>query len=258
MAKTYYELLEESLPPRAHKMYKIWRQYSLDAINRGQGVRKIISKFTCVDRVSVLDVGCGEGGISIAFGKEGKTEVYAFDIDHKSVKRSKIRAREEKAAIDFLIADGLNLPFKSGTFNIVVCNDVIEHVPKPQQLVNEAYRNLKDGGFLYVSAPNGISPYSIIHDPHYGLVGVSLMPYRIGRYYVRKIRKVSEEYNVYTTFSYWPLKEILRCRFTIVECHREHYSGKVEGPLQILVRHLPNIIARFAVPTFIFLCEKIQ
>jgi len=115
---------------------------------------------------------------------------------------------KEQAPINFLIADGLNLPFKLGTFDIVICNDVIEHVPKPQQLAKEMYRSLRNGGFLYLSVPNGISPYSIIHDQHYDLFSLSLMPYRIGKYYLTKIRNINEEYDVYGPFNYWLLKRI--------------------------------------------------
>lgn len=256
MAKTYLELLEEALPPPEHKMYKMWKQCALGAVERGHLVRKIILKFTCVDRVKVLDVGCGEGGISIAFSKEGSAEVYAFDINHKCVRRSKVRAKEEEVMIDFLIADGLNLPFKPGSFDIVICNDVIEHVLKPRQLAKEVHRNLKDGGFLYISAPNGISLYSIIHDPHFSLFSVSLMPFKIGRYYVEKIRKVTKAYNVYRIFTYWLLTRILRHRFDIMECYKEYYLSKVKGPLQSLIKYFPKTILRFIVPTLVFLCEK--
>lgn len=256
MAKTYVDLLEETLPSPTHKTYEMWKQCALDAVKRGHLVREIVSKFTSVDGVRVLDVGCGEGGISIAFSKEGKTEVYAFDRDHECVRRSKVRAKEEKVTIDFLIADGLNLPFKSGAFDIIICNDVIEHVPKPQRLAKEVHRNLNDRGFLYLSAPNGISLYSLIRDPHFNLFGVSLMPYRIGRYYVERIRKTSEAYNVYGPFSYWLLKGILSRQFNITECYKEYYSRKVKGVLKGFMKYFPKVMLRFIVPTLIFLCEK--
>jgi SAM-dependent methyltransferase len=256
MAKSYLELLKESLPSPTHKNYKMWKQYALDAIKRGLLVRKIISKFIHADGIRVLDVGCGEGGISIAFSKEGKNDVYSIDINPTRVKKSKARAREEKAMINLLIADGLSLPFKLGTFDIIICNDVIEHVPKPQQLAKEVHRSLRNGGFLYLSAPNGISPYSIIHDLHYGLFGLSLMPYGIGKYYLTKIRKINEEYDVYGPFNYWLLKGILRNMFNIVECYHDYYSSKVEGSLQSLVKSLPDIVLRFVAPTLTLSCEK--
>jgi 2-polyprenyl-3-methyl-5-hydroxy-6-metoxy-1,4-benzoquinol methylase len=252
MTKSYLELLEETLPSPAHKNYKAWKQYALTAITRGLILRKIISKFVNVESARVLDVGCGDGGISIAFCKQGKTEMYGIDINPMGVYKSKVRAKEEEATINFLIADGLNLPFKLGAFDVVICNDVMEHVPKPRQLAKEVYRSLKNGGFLYLSVPNGISPDSIIHDAHYGLFVVSLMPHRIGKFYLTKIRKISEVYDVYGPFNYWLLRMILKGMFRIVDCYHEQPS-KVEG----LVRNLPDSVLRFVYPTITLICEKI-
>ena len=253
MAKSYLELLEESLPPPTNKNYEGWKHYGLTAIERGLVLRKIISKFICIDNTRILDVGCGEGGISIAFGRGGKTKVYSIDIEPARVYKSKVRARDEKVKIDFLVADGQNLPFKTGAFDVIICNDVIEHVSKPRQLLKEMYRNLRTGGFLYLCAPNGISIPLIIRDGHYGLFGVSLMPYQIGKYYVTKIRKISEEYDVYGPFNYWLLRGRLGDMFRVVDCYYEQQSR-----LGKLLKSIPDIILRFVYPTINVVCEKLE
>lgn len=253
MAKSYLELLEESLPPPTNKNYAGWKNYALTAIERGLVLRKIVSKFICVDNAKILDVGCGEGGISIAFGRGGKTEVYSIDIELSRIYKSKVRAREEKTSINFLLADALNLPFRKGAFNIVICNDVIEHVPKPEQLVNEIRRILRNGGFLYLCAPNSLSPFLIIRDAHYNLFGVSLMSHKIGKCYVTKIRKISEKYDVYGPFNYWLLKAILGDMFRIFDCYYEQQS-RVEKILRII----PGIILRFVYPVIPVSCEKLE
>ncbi|MEM3546195.1 MAG: class I SAM-dependent methyltransferase [Candidatus Bathyarchaeia archaeon] len=102
-------------------------------------------------------------GVSIAFAK-GKTEVCAVDIDYTRIKRSKVRALEEGTEVNFLVADGLHLPFRSSVFDVVICNDLIEHVPEPRHLIDEITRVMKGQGLLYLSAPNRLSPYQIIHD----------------------------------------------------------------------------------------------
>ncbi len=70
MAKKYIELLEEELPPPKHKMYVMWRQYALNAIKKGRLLKRILSKFTSLNNIRILDVWCGKGGISIAFAEE--------------------------------------------------------------------------------------------------------------------------------------------------------------------------------------------
>lgn len=256
MAKTYLDLLEESLPSPGHRMYEEWKQTALNAIERGCAIKRIVSGFSSVVYAKVLDVGCGEGGTSIAFAEEQETEVYALDIDYMRVIRSRVRAREEGTSINFLVADCLNMPFKPGIFDLVICNDVMEHVPKPERLTEEIYRTLKEKGVLFVTAPNAISPYSIIHDAHYGLFGVSLMPSRIGEFYVSKIRKSTSVYGVYEPFTYWSMRGLLARRFRVSECHRDYYSGKIEGRMQSLIANLPNTLLGFVVPTLVFICER--
>ena len=46
-----------------------------------------------------------------------------------------------------------DLKFAEGTFDIAVCNAVLEHVPRPQKAVDELYRVLKPGGLVFVDLP---------------------------------------------------------------------------------------------------------
>jgi SAM-dependent methyltransferase len=41
----------------------------------------------------------------------------------------------------------------SGRFDLTQCNAIFEHIPYPQKAVNELYRVLKPGGFIYVELP---------------------------------------------------------------------------------------------------------
>lgn len=54
--------------------------------------------------------------------------------------------------IDFQY-DVHDMQFPSDSFDIVVCNAVLEHVPWPQKAVDELYRVLKPGGYIYVGLP---------------------------------------------------------------------------------------------------------
>lgn len=52
-----------------------------------------------------------------------------------------------------LIADGHNLPFRSETFDVVICQAVLEHVARPQRCVDEIHRVLKPNGILFADIP---------------------------------------------------------------------------------------------------------
>lgn len=52
-----------------------------------------------------------------------------------------------------VVGDVLHMPFEDETFNTVVCNQVLEHVPQPRVLIAEAHRVLLSGGYFICTAP---------------------------------------------------------------------------------------------------------
>jgi ubiquinone/menaquinone biosynthesis C-methylase UbiE len=60
-------------------------------------------------------------------------------------------------------ASGLHLPFAGQSFDTVLCAQVLEHVPQPQQLMEEAFRVLKTGGQFILTAPQ---TWCLHEEPH--------------------------------------------------------------------------------------------
>lgn len=52
-----------------------------------------------------------------------------------------------------VVGDAQRLPFAAGVFDGVVCQAVLEHVPRPWQAVGEMARVLQRGGLLYIEVP---------------------------------------------------------------------------------------------------------
>jgi SAM-dependent methyltransferase len=50
--------------------------------------------------------------------------------------------------------DGTAMPFPDATFDVVVCNHVIEHVPDWETLARELHRMVRPKGVLYLATPN--------------------------------------------------------------------------------------------------------
>ena len=46
------------------------------------------------------------------------------------------------------------LPFPEETFDIVICNDVLEHLEHPAKALENIIKGLKRGGVLYINTPN--------------------------------------------------------------------------------------------------------
>jgi SAM-dependent methyltransferase len=104
----------------------------------------------------VLDLGCGEGRQVHAFHLEDGVETIGLDADMPSlVKASAGLASLPPAPGPTLLmrGDAYRLPFADGAFDVVVCCEVLEHLPDVGAALAEIDRVLKAGGRLAVSVP---------------------------------------------------------------------------------------------------------
>jgi SAM-dependent methyltransferase len=56
------------------------------------------------------------------------------------------------------------LPFRSGTVDLVLCTQVLEHAREPQRVVDEIARILKPGGKVFFTVPQGWGEHQVPHD----------------------------------------------------------------------------------------------
>jgi SAM-dependent methyltransferase len=94
----------------------------------------------------VLEVGCGTGAISRRLAQvAGVAEVVGVDPSTGLLDRARTLAAQVPH-LSFREADGRELPFEEGTFDVVVAHTVVSHVPEPERLVGEAARVVRRGG----------------------------------------------------------------------------------------------------------------
>ena len=107
----------------------------------------------------VLDVGCGEGRHSWEACKRSCL-VYALDINEVDLKKAHytLRLLEQQGETTgkwlLLKGDITSLPFKDGSFDKIICSEVLELIPEDIQGIRELVRVLKDDGTLAVSVPS--------------------------------------------------------------------------------------------------------
>jgi SAM-dependent methyltransferase len=65
------------------------------------------------------------------------------------------------------VSDIVSIPVPDGSFDVVLCTEVLEHVPEPIAAVRELARIVRPGGRLLLSAPLG----SILHQEPYHFYG---------------------------------------------------------------------------------------
>ena len=104
---------------------------------------------------SLLDAGCGEG-FSLEFLSRQMVDISLFGID---LDQSALRwAAERNHGVPLQQADAQYLPWKNGSFNLVICLEVLEHVADPEKVLAEIKR--VSAGDILVSVP---------HQPYFAL-----------------------------------------------------------------------------------------
>lgn len=145
----------ESLPP-----LKVWRQYSAQA-SGGTSGEYIYNMFERALQANgavgkILDFGAGIGELSRRLvGMHMFESVASVDI--------MLAPEGLELAVDWHSQD-LNEPtgFASGSFEVIVSAEVIEHLENPRAVVREWFRLLKPEGLLLFSTPNNESLRSIL------------------------------------------------------------------------------------------------
>ncbi len=110
------------------------------------------------EKGKVLDLGCGNGNISLAIGSCGY-KVLGLDLDETSVNNAKARNKFENVIFDVRNAEELDVNDK---FDAIVCSEVLEHLYKPEELVKVIWSLLKENGVFIATVPNGFGPREMI------------------------------------------------------------------------------------------------
>jgi SAM-dependent methyltransferase len=150
------------------------KQISADAISRLSPENIFEAKLKEVvsagDRI--LDAGCGTGKFfGMEFAKNAGCRLVGIDL------RENLNLNSE---IHFGVRAQLgHLPFSDGSFDVVNCRLVIEHVEFPDAVLKEFYRVLKPGGRLAIFTPNLL---------HYFGAAASLTPHWFHVWFNSRVR----------------------------------------------------------------------
>lgn len=103
----------------------------------------------------VLDVGCGGGILADSMARKG-AEVLGIDLATKALKVAQLHALEAETpriAYREISAEAL-AEEQPGSFDVVTCMEMLEHVPDPSSVVRACHQLVKSGGWVFFSTIN--------------------------------------------------------------------------------------------------------
>jgi ubiquinone/menaquinone biosynthesis C-methylase UbiE len=127
----------------------------------------------------VLEVGCGAGGLSVALVLQS-VRVVPCDLSELCCEMTRLRALRHGLALHPIVGSAECLPLPTGSFSVIACFDVLEHVARPQVALRELHRVLTPGGVCVVNFHHRFA----VRDPHFRLSFVNWMPRTVAEWWI--------------------------------------------------------------------------
>jgi SAM-dependent methyltransferase len=210
----------------------------------------------------VLDFGCGAGKI-VALCRQRGIDAYGCDVFYEGGDYSHDVPPDLFGTV-IRRMDGNRIPFESETFDWVVSNQVLEHVPDLEAAVAEMFRVVKPGGFVLSMFPDR----GVWLEGHCGIPFLHWFPRgsRVRVTYAALLRKLgfglhtegraprewSENFcNWLDTWTYYRPYQAIRKTFDTHFAEIEHFEAdwlaKRTGRFNLLARYSPAWLRRVAV-----------
>lgn len=99
--------------------------------------------------MTMLDAGCGEGYLSRILARRGAT-VTGVDSSGKLIEAARTQSHTDGLPISFDVASVDELPYADNTFDLVVCNHLVNDLYDPSKAIGEFARILHDDGRVVI------------------------------------------------------------------------------------------------------------
>ena len=156
---------------------QMWLDFSLSSVERGRHAVTSMGGIEVFAGRKVLDVGCAYGGFLVAAKEAGAGRVVGVDIDSKLIDLARLQLDDHHVSGELAIEDitSEGVADRWGRFDIVLCNDVIEHVVDPGRCAHNLASVMRPGAKVFLEIPNGNAVDFMRRDGHYGLFGLTLL-----------------------------------------------------------------------------------
>jgi SAM-dependent methyltransferase len=137
-------------------------------------VRELLETFQPINTdARVIEVGSGAHGLIFYFGSEP-----GIGVDPLAVSYGRLFPGWQRSA-KTVAAWGESLPFSDQSFDVVLCDNVVDHAESPKQIVGELARVLAPGGLLYFTVNIHHPLYAVAAGLHSSWRAIGV-PYEVG------------------------------------------------------------------------------
>jgi ubiquinone/menaquinone biosynthesis C-methylase UbiE len=216
---------------------------------------KRLERFSgALDGKTVLDLGCGWGGIVIDVAKSSRIAVGVEPDVSRTATADQLLKKLNLFNGGIICGKGEHLPFKNNSFDVVASYQVLEHVACLDRVVREVARTTKVGGIFHFTTPN----YMSFREPHYKIFWLPFMPKRLGRVYLSILGYNPDFINHINYVNPITIRHLLRRNeFQYVDVWHSRALSKIENLFPSSWANLPilsycNTLLRLILNVFVF------
>jgi len=142
---------ERAIKAHADLRFRSEYDYALFEYYRSAKVIAFLERAGVTVRGRVLDAGCGGGGMPLSLAEEASDVVGIDPVERFHDAGVRLGRERGLRNLHFALADGMALPFRDGSFDLVLSHAVIEHVADAPLYLLECARVLAPQGHVYLS-----------------------------------------------------------------------------------------------------------
>lgn len=168
-SKTWDEFLGSLTP-----LNQMYVEFAMSTVRRGEYFFSLLNIYDCIqDKNRYLDIGTAYAGFLRAFKKQGFKEVIGIELQEYLARLGRANI-QGLPGVSLFVGDFLLDDFESlGTFDVITCNDVIEHVDNAEFALQKMSKMLNRGGCLALEVPNKDCISFVKSDGHFQIFGIT-------------------------------------------------------------------------------------
>jgi 2-polyprenyl-3-methyl-5-hydroxy-6-metoxy-1,4-benzoquinol methylase len=215
---------------------------------RGETFAKLVDDYVGLAGRHLLDVGSGWGELVLSCLTLG-ANARGIEPNAELVKISRLLLTSHGYSEVVDVGTGEDLPFADGSFDIVTCQQVLEHVQDLHRTISELVRVTRTGGFIVVSVPNYLFPY----EGHYMMKWFPLTPKPIGKLVLRAAGRDPDFLVNHVNYTTYPMmmrlwkkhnlviRDLTRERLVAGQHKHQLYRHRLLRQLAIRLSLFPNL-----------------